>query len=353
MTPERSVAVVPLGGTIACVPAPGGGSLRPSPDPNYMRRVLDDARSSADDLPQAYLVPVSALASAELDATQLVSLAGRLRHLVDDGACGIVVTTGTDTLEEVAFVLDLLWDRQEPLVVVGAMRHNGLPGHDGAANLRDALRVAAHRQMRSHGVLVTMAGQVHHSWQIRKGHTGASSAFYSAVTGPVGLVQEDTVRVIVPAVIDRPRFGLEAASKVPAVALVKTVLGDDGRMLETVESLGYSGLVLEVMGGGSVPPTWMPKLENLARTMPIVYSPRTNSGPALKSTYGSVGAELDLQRIGAIPTGLLDGLKSRLLLALLLATQSDQQSTKRAFSMFNTPAATGSRPFFASADSEK
>src|SRR6185436_2519628 len=134
----RRVVVAPLGGTIACVPHPDGG-VRPTSDATYMRAVLDAATRPAADLPRAELVSAPAVASAELDADALVALTPQLGREIDDGASGVVITTGTDTLEEVAFVLDLLWDRPEPLVLTGAMRHGGLPGHDGPGNLRDAL----------------------------------------------------------------------------------------------------------------------------------------------------------------------------------------------------------------------
>jgi L-asparaginase len=311
-----------------------------------MRGVLDSARLSANGLPAAELVSVSSLASAELSVTRLAALSEQLRRLVDVGACGAVITMGTDTLEEAAFVLDLLWDRDEPLVVVGAMRHGALPGSDGPANLRDALRIAAHPRARGHGVLVAMSGQIHHAWQVRKAHTGILSSFQSAVSGPAGSVQEETVRMTATSVVDRPHFRLDASAAIPPVALLRAVLGDDGRLLEAIGTLGYGGLVVEAMGGGSVPPTWAPKLQELLPRMPVVYSPRPFTGPALRSTYGGVGAELHLRRMGMLPTGLLDGLKSRLLLGLLLATASEPDAMRRAFIMFDFPTSNGDRPTF-------
>ena len=161
------VVVAPLGGTIACVPTAGGG-VRPSPDPTFMRGVLDLSLRPVDDLPEAELLPSAGVSSAELDIPRLAALLEQLGGHIDAGASGVVVTTGTDTLEEVAFVLDLLWDRDEPLIVVGAMRHGALPGSDGPANLRDGLRVAAHPHARGQGVLVAMGGEIHYAWQVPK-----------------------------------------------------------------------------------------------------------------------------------------------------------------------------------------
>ena len=348
---SRRIVVAPLGGTIACVPTAEGG-VRPSPDPAFMRGVLDLSLLPVDNLPHAELLPSTGVASAELDIPRLLSLAEQLEGHVDAGASGVVVTTGTDTLEEVAFALDLLWDRDEPLVVVGAMRHGALPGNDGPANLRDGLRVAAHPQARGQGVLVAMGGDIHQAWQVRKSHSGALAAFNSAVSGPAGSVQEDTVRMTSMSVIDRPLFKLSPLTTTAPVALVRSALGDDGRILSVITAAGYRGLIIEVLGGGSVPPAWIAGLEQLVRAIPVAYSPRTFSGPALRSTYGSTGGELNLRRMGIVPSGLLDSLKSRLLLQLLLTTEADAGARERAFAMFDEPRTTGDRRGFLAGHAE-
>ncbi|HKS48979.1 MAG TPA: asparaginase domain-containing protein [Amycolatopsis sp.] len=339
---DRTVAVVTLGGTIACAPHPLGG-VTPSDDPAFMAGVLADARLSATDLPGTHVISAPPLASAVLDAPRLAAVVRSLERVVDEGACGVVVTTGTDTLEEVAFMLDLLWRRAEPVVVVGAMRHGGLPGADGPGNLRDGLRVAAHDQARGMGCLVTLNGHIHQAWQVRKSHTSSLSAFESFVSGPVGSVHEDTVRITSASVIDRPLFILDTVTVVPPVALVTAALADDGRLLGVVGGLGYRGLVVETMGGGSVPPQWSSLLERLTARMPVVYSSRTGGGPTLRSTYGGAGAERDLRRIGMTPAGLLDGLKARLLLGLLLAVRADRASMDEVWDLFDSPTTRGRR----------
>ena len=342
---DRTVGVVTLGGTIACVSDPQGG-VTPSTDPEFMASVLGEAVRSGTDLPETRLLAGPSVASAALDAMDLSALIGRFEGLVDEGACGLVVTTGTDALEEIAFLLDLLWCREEPVVVLGAMRHGGLPGADGSANLQDGLRVAAHDGVRGLGCLVVMNGEIHQAWQVRKSHTGLLSAFESTVGGPAGSVQEETVRVTSVSVIDRPTFKLGPAASIPAVALVKASLADDGRSLAVIDELGYRGLVVETMGGGSIPPDWAPGLERLTATMPVVYTSRTLAGPTLRSTYGGTGAELHLRRMGLTPAGLLDGLKARLLLGLLLASDADAAAMQTIWDMFDVPTSSGQRPKF-------
>ncbi len=337
MSEEKTVAVVTLGGTIACTWDHYLGAV-PSTDRGHMVSVLREASRASTGLPKVHLVQTAPVASADVDTAFLTSIvAESLDRLVRGGMSGAVVTTGTDTLEEVAFVLDLLWRHPEPLVVTGAMRHDGLPGADGAANLRDALRVAADGQARGLGCLVVLDGNVHQAWQVRKGHTSSLAAFESSASGPVGSVFEDTVRITSSTVIDRPLFALSPAVVAPPVALITASLADDGRLLGAVADLGYRALVVETMGGGSVPPSWSPLLERLTAVMPVVYSSRAGRGPTLRCTYGGPGGERDLRRMGMLPAGLLDGLKARLLLGLLLGAGVERSAIEHAWRLFDVP----------------
>ena len=101
-------------------------------------------------------------------------------------------------------------------------------------------------------------------------------------------------------------------------------------------ALGYRGLVIEAAGGGSVPPTWATPLGMLAREIPVLYATRTGVGPALRSTYGGTGAEIDLQNRGLIPAGTLDGLKARVLLTVLLAAGADEEEIRHALEGYTT-----------------
>ena len=197
-----------------------------------------------------------------------------------------------------------------------------------------------------------MGGDIHQAWQVRKSHSGALAAFNSAVSGPAGSVQEDTVRMTSMSVIDRPLFKLSPPTAIAPVALVQSALGDDGRILSLTTAAGYRGLVIEALGGGSVPSAWVAGLKQLVRAIPVVYRPRTFAGPTLRSTYGSTGGELDLRRMGIIPSGLLDSLKSRLPLQLLLTTEADAGARERAFAMFDEPRSTGDRRGFLAGHAE-
>ena len=306
------VAVLSLGGTISSTSAGGAGVV-----PTLT------GESLVEDVPQiAEVVDVSAasfrqVASSELTVDDLTELAAEIEGRMAGGAAGVVVTQGTDTIEESAFVLDLLVDRDEPVVVTGAMRNPTLPGADGPANLLASVQVAASDVARGLGTVVVLNDEIHAARFVRKTHTQSPATFESPLAGPLGFVSEGTPRVALrPA--NRHHVSLPADSQDRPVALLTGVLGDDGRLVGEVERLGYAGLVIEAMGGGHLPSVMVEPLAKLASRMPVVLASRTGGGEVLRRTYGFPGSETDLLSRGLINAGTLDGRKARLLLSLLL-----------------------------------
>jgi len=270
-------------------------------------------------------------ASGELGVGDLAELAAEITARIDGGAAGAVVTQGTDTIEETSFVLDLLVDREAPVVVTGAMRNPTLPGADGPANLLAAIQVAASDVARGLGTMVVLNDEIHAARFVRKTHTSNPATFRSDPVGPVGWISEGTPRVVL-----RP-VGRHKVTRRPGdagespVALYHVALGDDGRLLPKIEEMGYAGLVVEAMGGGHVPSVMVETLEDLASKMPVVLASRTGSGEVLRSTYGFIGSETDLLERGLIYAGPLDGRKARLLLALLLQSGATKEEVRETF----------------------
>jgi L-asparaginase len=163
------------------------------------------------------------------------------------------------------------------------------------------------------------------------------------MTGPIGWIVENRVRIALrPAV--RHHISIEhPLDVVPAVALLKVTLGDDGRLLPAIRSLGYEGLIVEATGGGHVAAAMVEQLAALAAAMPVVLASRTGGGEVLHSTYGFSGSETDLLRGGLIHGGILDGLKARLLLTLLLLAGVEREGIAEAFATIGVP---GDRPAF-------
>ncbi|CAA9452115.1 MAG: L-asparaginase [uncultured Rubrobacteraceae bacterium] len=320
------VSVLSLGGTISSSTDAGGAFVVPTLA----------GETLVSDVPElAEVADVSAFsfrqaASGELTVDDLIELAGEVTRRIDGGADGVVVTQGTDTIEETAFVLDLLVDREAPVVVTGAMRNPTLAGADGPANLLAAVRVAAGETARGLGAVVVFNDEIHAARFVRKTHTQSLATFRSDPVGPVGWVSEGKARVVLrPS--ERRRVVLPERTQNHRVALLTATLGDDGRLIPMVKRLGYAGLVVEAFGGGHVPSLLVEPLETLANTMPVVLASRAGKGEVLTSTYGFSGSETDLLGRGLIAAGPLDGLKSRLLLLLLLNSGATKEEIAERF----------------------
>jgi L-asparaginase len=338
MSARAKVAIFSTGGTIASVRGADGAA-----SPNLTAEELVAAVPQLAEIADLEAVRFRQVASSDLTIADMLALAERIGQAVGAGATGIIVTQGTNTLEETSFILDLLWDREEPIVLTGAMRHPGLPGADGPANLLAATVVAASPLARGLGPVVVFNDEVHLPPFVRKTHTTNPATFRSPLTGPIGWITENRLRIALrPAVRHHIAIKSQGAS-IPPVALTKVALGDDGRLLTAIGSLEYKGLILEATGGGHVPRTMAEPLATLAAKMPVVLTSRTGAGEVLRNTYGFTGSEIDLLSRGLIHGGMLDGLKARLLLTLLLIADAKKETIAEAFAAIGAP---GSRPAF-------
>jgi L-asparaginase len=306
------VTVLALGGTIAMTQSAAGGVV-----PTLTGEDLVAAVPGLADLAQIDAQSFRQLPGAHLRFDDLEALAATIRDLCVQGRRGVVVTQGTDTIEETAFTLDRLLDIEAPVIVTGAMRNPTVAGADGPANLLAAIQVAISEQARGKGCMVVLNDEVHAARFVRKTHTSSPNAFESALCGRIGWVSEGRVRI---------GLAPERVAPVPArasqenarVALVTIALGDDGAQIRALEGANYDGMVVEATGGGHVPVDVADALEDAARRMPVVLASRTGNGETLARTYGFPGSEIDLQRRGLIRAGWLDGLKAKVLLTLLL-----------------------------------
>lgn len=282
---------------------------------------------------------VNAVPSANLTFAGVLDVVRAAGDALRSGAGGVVVTQGTDTLEETAYLVDLVWPHGRPFVLTGAMRNPTLAGPDGPANLLDAVRVAADPGAHGLGAVVVMADEIHAARHVRKNHATSTGAFASPNAGPIGhLIEGNVVIVNRPprrAALSMPSPEALAACRVP---LHTVTLDDDCTILDhLVESAApnptaptLAGLVVAGFGVGHVPAHLVPALETLADRVPVVLTSRTGAGSVLRHTYGAVGGEADLQRRGLINGGLLDPYKARVLLRLLLAGGADRDAVRTA-----------------------
>jgi L-asparaginase len=219
------------------------------------------------------------------------------RHLRRPDVEGVVVTHGTDSLEESAYLVARSLPVGKPVVFTGAMRTVSDLGWDGPANLMDAVRVAASADARGYGVLVVMSGRVFSGLEVTKAHTHALDAFESPGLGPVAVVDDGAVIFqrtppAVPVPIDPPAPALP-------VDIVYAWAGADARLLDAVRGTAC-GVVVAGMGRGNVPPAMVPGIERwVADGKPVVISSRVARG-AVGVTYGYPGGARRLRELGAL-----------------------------------------------------
>lgn len=323
---KPTVTVLALGGTIAMTRSDQGGVVPTLTGEMLVAAVPALTEVAAIDARSFRQVP-----GAHLRFDDLEALADAVAEAVAGGARGVVVTQGTDTIEETAFALDRLLDIEAPVVVTGAMRNPTVPGADGPANLLAAVRVAGSEAARGLGCLVVLNDEIHAARFVRKTHTSSPAAFTSPLAGPVGWVGEGNVRLAA-RVENVPALSRTRTADDARVALVTIALGDDGTLIDAARQAGFAGMVVEATGGGHVAPAVADALERAATAMPVVLASRTGAGEVLARTYGFPGGEIDLQRRGLIRAGWLDGLKAKVLLTLLLRRgQSGREDVSAAF----------------------
>ncbi|TCO65111.1 asparaginase [Actinocrispum wychmicini] len=319
------VCVLSLGGTITMTAAAGGGVT-----PALGADALLDGLVSAVPEIEVDGRTLSRVAGAALTPADVLAAWVAAEARVRQGAHGVVLVQGTDTLDESAYLLDLVWGLDAPIVLTGAMRAAGVPGADGPANLIAAMRTAADPAARDRGALVVINDEIHAARRVHKGHAEAMQAFGSNEFGLLGRLVEgrpvfanqfgrhDPIDV-------RPMTGPS-----PWVPLLPTFLGDDGTGLRAMVDAGAGGVVVAAHGVGHVSPNLAEVIGALAGDVPIVIVTRTGAGTTLRRTYNFPGSESDLINRGAIPAGWLTPNQARLLLWLLLATGADRDQIVRA-----------------------
>jgi L-asparaginase len=319
------VDVLSLGGTIAMSGPAASGVV-----PRLTGADLVAAVPQLADIAEIQASSFRLVPGAHLTLDDVVTLASEIERHLASGVAGVVVTQGTDTIEEVSFALDLMVEGDAPVVVTGAMRNPTLAGADGPANLLAAVQVAACGAARDLGTLVVFDDEIHAARFVQKTHTQSPATFRSNLTGPIGWVAEGTPRVVLRLPM-RHHVAVPAGATDRPVALYTASLGDDGRLLKAIDQLGYAGLVIEALGGGHLLGVMVEELARLVTKMPVVLTSRTGRGEILRRTYGFPGSERDLRSRGLIGAGYLDGPKARILLSLLLRSGAGRDEIDRFF----------------------
>lgn len=328
--PLPVVAIGAMGGTIAMTPAAPNEPVRPGLDAHALVAVVP----GLSDIVELRIENICNIPSPSITVTEVVQALDFARRSVAAGATGVMLTHGTDNLEETAHLLDLLWDDDSPIVVTGAMRSAMMPGADGPANLMAAALTASSPDARGLGVLTCLNDTVHLASRVTKTSSMGMESFDSPGFGPVGRIAEGAFRRHWSPTSRRPA-ALQAPAAGPInVALVETAFGEDGRLISAVHEAGYRGIVVAGAGVGHMSASAAVAVSAaIADGVTVVVGSRTSNGGTATAIYGYAGSEADLIERGAIMAGELSPRKARLLLHVLLAAGSGTEDVRAAFTL--------------------
>lgn len=309
-----TIAILATGGTIAGSADDAGSAARYRAGAVPIDQLLAASKLGLERLANVRAEQVAQIDSKDLTFDVWEKLVARIRHWIDvERVDGVVITHGTDTLEETAMLLHLTQQTDTPIVLTAAMRPSTSLSADGPLNLLNAVRLAASPSARGRGVLVALNQRVHAARDVQKGHTYAVEAFVSPDTGALGFVLDTQVqfqrvgqRVAAADVLPMPPAG-----QWPWVEVVASYAQPDARVVDALVAAGVKGLVIAATGAGSIHANLEAALNRASQQgVFVLRSTRTGAGvvPALPSADRWASS------------GTLNPYKARVLLTLLLAS---------------------------------
>ena len=319
---KKRILIITTGGTIAMryesevgvVPSNGLIELLNTFEP--LNTVAEIAVKEFSNLPSPHITP-----------QKMLELAKEVDQLIDSFD-GVVITHGTDTLEETAYLLDLVLKTRKSVVFTAAMRSGNAIGLDGPRNIISAVRVAAHESSVDKGVLVVLNDEIHTARDVMKADTSMVNSFVSPGYGKIGYVDTDDIIYHCKNIYRENIWTDKIDSNVD---LIKVTTGMDDRFLRASLLAGAKGIVLEAFGRGNIPPNLLPTLRTMIHQgIIVVIVSRVTTGRVLPE-YGYVGGCKDLVDSGAILGGDLKGPKARIKLMCLLGKYEMVDFVKRMF----------------------
>ena len=321
---KPKVAIIFTGGTISMTVDDEIGAAIPSLNGNDIISMV----TNIDRLADIEIIEYSEIPGPHVSFDMLFDIVNIIKDLAKrDDITGVIITHGTDTLEETAYFLDLTLDIGKPLVVVGAMRNSSELGYDGPANLAAAVCTAISPKARDKGVLVVLNNEVNTALEVTKTNTLSLNTFQSRY-GPIGII--DTNDFIVHRnIAHRDHIDTDKIEK--NVHLIKSHMDMDPKIIDFYLAEGAKGLVIEAMGRGNLPPTFIPYLQKAVdKNVPVVIVSRCPSGRVM-SSYGYEGGGKKLHDMGIIFGGELSGQKALIKLMLALSKSSDNNYIRNLF----------------------
>lgn len=325
MQNKKKVAIVFTGGTISMTVDEKIGAAIPSLSGEQIMsmvtnidKVADIEVFNFDEIPGPHMTP-----------EKMLNLRNYINDIISkDEVSGVVVTHGTDSLEETAYFLDLTLDTPKPVIVTGAMRSSDELGYDGPSNLAAAVCTAISDEAYNKGVLVVLSNEVLLASEATKTNTLTLNTFKSLTCGPLGIIDCDML-VLSRDIVDRQTILVDKVES--DVALIKAVVGMDDSFIKFAADKGCKGIVLEAMGRGNIPPEMLKGVEYArSKDIPVVIASRCHSGRVFDS-YGYLGSGRDLRNLGCIFAGDLPGQKARIKLIVALGKTNNLNEIKDMF----------------------
>jgi L-asparaginase len=279
------------------------------------------------------------VASSELTLTQWLDLARRINDAFrqDPELAGIVVTSGTDTLEEIAYFLNLTVRTDKPVVVVGSMRNPSTLGYEGAANLLEAFRVAVEPASRGKGVLVVLNDEINAAREVTKTDALRLQTFQSRGYGVLGVVDSDRVvyyRAGLKRHTAQSEFDISSLKDLPRVDVIMVYQGASGDLIKAAVDQGAEGIVIASAGAGATSGTQRDGIQYaVEKGVFVVTSTRTGSGRIAASRRPRAAGTDDRPDVGIAAEDLAP-VKARILLMLAIAAHADGAAIQRMFSEY-------------------
>lgn len=310
----KRILIVNTGGTISMYEDPNTHTVAPKEEAPLIN-LMPYLTPHAD----VEMIDVMNIPSPHMTLQLMAELFHKLDSWQKSGKYdGFVITHGTDTLEETAYFLHLVWPHQEPIVVTGAMRSSNELGADGPMNLVHSVRVAASDKTVGKGVVIVFNDEVHSAHYVTKTHTSNPATFQSPGIGPIGLITKKDI-IYLYGLPDKKSLSIQQVTK--RVPLVKMVTGFDTELLTCLRQQKMDGLVVEAFGAGNVPPTVSRELQQwIDGDIPVVIVSRCFQG-IVQDIYNYEGGGGQLKDMGVIFCNGLNGQKARI--KLLIALEQD------------------------------
>ena len=320
------VLIVATGGTIASLPDPERGAVKPAVSGEELVAGIPALARFGP----VEVVELERVNGWNMTPTRMLDVVHELRTRLADATTGAVVTHGTDTVEETAFLCELLVGADMPVVFAAAMRSGAEIAADGPRNLLNAAKVTVSPEAVGWGSLVAMNDELHSARWCRKLDSYRTSAFSSPDHGPVGAVTPERLKISPPPA----RVLLETPDALRAeVPVLKTYTGMGEELIETVmDETQADGIVLEGTGAGNVPGSALSGIRvAVRRAIPIAIATSVPAGGVVP-IYGGPGGGVTLREEGVLSAGALPAGKARLLLMVCLAVTESADDARRLFS---------------------